>query len=70
MTLLNLHGNGLPISIPEDEKMWSMMESSYQQLEFQYAPSQQQVGLAAAPFSPFEAEWLGFVYYRTFMNGF
>ncbi|KAJ9520375.1 hypothetical protein QJQ45_030343, partial [Haematococcus lacustris] len=38
-----LLGNGLPLTIPEDDKMWSMLESSYQSLEFEYAPSAQQV---------------------------
>lgn len=41
--LLGLHGNGLTISIPEDEKMWSMIESSYLSLEFTYNPTPDQV---------------------------
>jgi hypothetical protein len=38
-----LHGNGIALSMPEDDKMWSMLESSYQTLEFHYAPNAQQV---------------------------
>ncbi|GFH09282.1 uncharacterized protein HaLaN_04391, partial [Haematococcus lacustris] len=42
-----LLGNGLPLTIPEDDKMWSMLESSYQSLEFEYAPSAQQARVRA-----------------------
>ncbi|KAG1665958.1 hypothetical protein FOA52_003182 [Chlamydomonas sp. UWO 241] len=44
--LLNLRGNGSAMSIPEDDKMWMMVESSYQSIEFDYAPSTEQVRAA------------------------
>lgn len=41
--LMGLRGNGSPMSIPEDDKMWMMIESSYHSLEFDYAPTPEQV---------------------------
>ena len=41
--LLNLRGNGCAISLPEDDKMWTMAENSYQTLEFDYAPTNEQL---------------------------
>ncbi len=38
-----LHGNGLPIAIPEDDKMWQMLENGYSSMEFDYASSAEQV---------------------------
>lgn len=40
---MGLRGNGSPMSIPEDDKMWMMIESSYHSLEFDYAPTPEQV---------------------------
>ena len=42
--LLNLRGNGQgPLGINEDEKLWTMMENAYQTIEFDYAPSPDQM---------------------------
>ena len=42
--LLNLRGNGQgPLGISEDEKLWTMMENAYQTIEFDYAPSPEQM---------------------------
>ena len=41
-TLLNLQGNGNPVSIPEDEKLWIMIESNFKTLEFEYCPTFEQ----------------------------
>ena len=42
--LLNLRGNGQgPLGINEDEKLWTMMENAYQTIEFDYAPSPEQM---------------------------
>ena len=38
--LLNLRGNGQgPLGMSEDDKMWTMVENSYQSIEFDYVPS-------------------------------
>ncbi len=42
---MELEGNGLPLSVPEDDKTWSMIESSYQQLEFTFAATPQQASV-------------------------
>ncbi|KAG2448830.1 hypothetical protein HYH02_006181, partial [Chlamydomonas schloesseri] len=41
-TLLELHGNGNPVSIPEDEKLWTMAESNFKTLDFLYSPTYEQ----------------------------
>ncbi|KAG2432898.1 hypothetical protein HXX76_008629 [Chlamydomonas incerta] len=41
-TLLELHGNGNPVSIPEDEKLWTMAESNFRTLDFLYSPTFEQ----------------------------
>ncbi|GAX83706.1 hypothetical protein CEUSTIGMA_g11131.t1 [Chlamydomonas eustigma] len=41
--LVNLRGNGSLMSIAEDEKMWMMIENSYSSLEFDYAPTADQL---------------------------
>eukprot|EP00198_Chlamydomonas_reinhardtii_P001211 XP_001690546.1 predicted protein [Chlamydomonas reinhardtii] len=46
-TLLELRGNGNPVSIPEvsccrDEKLWTMAESNFRTLDFLYSPTFEQ----------------------------
>ncbi|GFR42397.1 hypothetical protein Agub_g3269, partial [Astrephomene gubernaculifera] len=41
-TLLNLHGNGNPVSVPEDEKLWGMADSNFRSMEFLYSPTLEQ----------------------------
>ncbi|KAG2501181.1 hypothetical protein HYH03_000996 [Edaphochlamys debaryana] len=41
-TLLDLHGNGNPVSIPEDEKLWGMAESNFRTMDFLYCPTFEQ----------------------------
>ena len=41
--LLNLHGNGTLMTMPEDDKMMMSLESRYHSLEFDYAPTPEQV---------------------------
>ncbi|KAF5832617.1 hypothetical protein DUNSADRAFT_11434 [Dunaliella salina] len=40
--LANLHGNGQLLLMPEDDKTWSMLESSYNTLEFDFVPNMNQ----------------------------
>ncbi|GAX72927.1 hypothetical protein CEUSTIGMA_g382.t1 [Chlamydomonas eustigma] len=40
--LLNLRGNGSLMSIAEDDKMWMMIDNSYRNLEFDFAPVPEQ----------------------------
>ncbi|EFJ52507.1 hypothetical protein VOLCADRAFT_86673, partial [Volvox carteri f. nagariensis] len=41
-TLLDLHGNGNPVSIPEDEKLWGMADSNFKTMDFLYCPTFEQ----------------------------
>ncbi|GLI64025.1 hypothetical protein VaNZ11_007186 [Volvox africanus] len=41
-TLLDLHGNGNPVSIPEDEKLWGMADSNFKTMDFLYSPTFEQ----------------------------
>ena len=38
------HGNGIRCAIPEDDKMWVMLENGYSSVEFDYMTSPEQVG--------------------------
>ncbi|MEW5304067.1 MAG: hypothetical protein WDW36_006702 [Sanguina aurantia] len=40
--LVGLQGNLKPVSIPEDDKMWSMCESNFTTMSFKYAPTAEQ----------------------------
>jgi len=39
----HLHGNGIPLIMPEDEKTLPMLESSYAHVEMEYMPTSAQV---------------------------
>ena len=41
--LLQLHGNGLPISASEEDSLWRMLENSYATVEFDFRPEADQL---------------------------
>lgn len=47
--LLNLRGNGTLMTMPEDDKTWMSIESRYHSLEFDYAPTPEQVRAYSLP---------------------